>query len=335
MKISTTLKTLHRTSSAIFEGQVWQNLSLRTRFWFHGLANFRQISRLSGGCGCPSMDRAMEHDPQLLGVVVWPLVDARWPTGRRLQELMLHYKESACIGGMLEIELKETAIMLDLAGVLSSLSLCVERQRWFNREGQLVLSLFHDGNRVYSIAFLLSQENGERVAYVGAIQGVRQPEESDLYKNITKGACGLRPRDLTISLFLVFCEAIQVQRILAVQDRYRQHRHSYFGAAGNPKVFADYDAIWSEQGATLNEDGYYSLLPGVRAKPLESVSSNKRSMYRRRYQFLNESLTALQNVIQDRSTKPGEKNGGTGLTSRLAGLAVYLNDYTNTVQYLC
>ena len=262
------------------------------------MANFRTVGRMSTHTGFGNLADVAKKDERFFGVLIWPLIDARWEVSRRLAELQRHYQEVASIGSLLDLMPGDSKTLLRLVDANPALNLRIERPPWFTREGQLTLSIFFEDQRVYSVAFLLSKANGHRVAYVGAVQGVKQNEDSDLYKNITKDAHGLRPRDLVISLFLVLCESLDVREVLAVQDRYRQHRHSYFGPSGNPKVFADYDAIWQEHGAVLNFNGLHSLSPGVRVKPMESIPSKKRSVYRKRYHFLNESRTHLLKAVQ-------------------------------------
>jgi hypothetical protein len=129
------------------------------------------------------------------------------------------------------------------------------------------------------------------------VQGVKQAPDDSTYKLITKAAHGLRPRDLAIEMFLLFCESMHVDHVLAVRDKNRQHQHTYFGDSGKSEVFANYDAIWAENNAHLGSGDFYSLQPGLREKDLSSVASKKRSMYRKRHEFLSECLGALQHAV--------------------------------------
>jgi uncharacterized protein len=294
------IATIQKTAAAILGKSFWKNPTLRLRaiLWYQGIRNHLLIEKVRGSAFDSSLARALDQDEHFFGVLMWPLVDARWTADRRLSELLLHYQEVDSIGNIFSLRLEETRTLLNFEGDLSALSLCIEWQSFFRREGQLALSLFNGTDRVFSVAFLLSKVKSERVAYVGAVQGVKQSQESDLYKNITKAAHGLRPRDLIIALFLILCEAIEVKEILAVQDCNRQHRHAYFGRNGGADVLADYDIIWGEQDAELNQDGFFSLLPGVRVRDIDTIPSKKRSMYRKRYEFLNGCLSSLRQAIQ-------------------------------------
>jgi uncharacterized protein VirK/YbjX len=200
---------------------------------------------------------------------------------------MLHCQASAQLGSLLDLQMDEVRSVLKLDALCDTLELCLERRTWFSHEGRITLSLFYAAQRVYSLTFLLSSKDNRRVAYIGAIQGAKQSEDSDAHKIMTKAAHGMRPRDPTIAMFQMLCEALQIEQILAVRDQNRHHEHPYFGTGGNPLVFADYDSIWSENGGVLQSGGLYVLAPGVRRKDLAEVSSKKRSMYRKREDFLD------------------------------------------------
>ena len=294
----TTFRALWTASVALRNGGHWSHPAHFSRLWFHGLKNYRLVSQLYAHTGLCNISRLIAEKPHFLGVLVWPLVDRRWGASRRLSEVISHYREAARVGDLLDFRPEDTRILLSLGSIYPELTLCLERPSWFDREGQLTLSLFHAQQRVYSIAFQLSRGQGRRIAYIGAVQGVKQAPESDMYKSLTKAAHGMRPRDLTIALFLLLCKAIRVDVVLAVQDKNRQHRHRYFGASGMPEVVANYDAIWSEHEARLGSDGLYVLLPGFRKKDLAAVASKRRSMYRKRHDFLSSCQTSLDCMAQ-------------------------------------
>lgn len=291
------------------------------RLWIQGILNFRQISAACNYTGPGNFAQDRTNETQFWAILAGPLVDARWGTDRRIEEFMRHYQVAAKMGDLLDLQMEEIRSILKLDSVCEGLEVCLERRTWFGQEGQVTLSLFYAGERMYSVTFLLSFKEGRRVAYVGAIQGVKQAEDSDAYKVITKAAHGLRPRDLTIALFQSLCDAMQVSQILAVQDKNRQHRHGlwlreltiatfrlllnghhrriYSRSGDNPEVFADYDSIWTENGGVMRPDGMYLLAPGIRQKDLTDVASKKRSMYRKRQAMLEECQAAFHALVQN------------------------------------
>ncbi len=301
MNKSSALRLLQDASNSLFGDSFWRNpqIKLRTVYWINGLSNYPILNALTKNTLLGSATASQRGDPEHLGILMWPLVDARWNATKRLEMMASHYHEANSIGAGLTLAIDEVKTLVQFADDLSILSIRLERQGFFRREGQLALSLFHGEDRIYSVAFLISQAGGERVAYVGAIQGVKQSEDSSLYKTLTKDAHGLRPRDFTISAFLVFCKAIGVHCVYAVRDDNRQHRHSYFGRGGKAEVFANYDVVWEEHEGKATPDGYFELPVGIRIKDPASIPSKKRSMYRKRYALLEDVQSAIKAAIAE------------------------------------
>lgn len=309
------LRELMTASRVLFGPSFWRRpqLKLRTVFWFNGLSNYSRIGFLTPQQDLATASAAQRLDPEHLGILMWPLVDARWPARKRLEMMLLHYGETAAIGPSVQLAMEETRTLVQCAAALSGLSIRLERQGFFRREGQLALSIFHESERIYSVAFLLSRHQGKRVAYVGAIQGVKQSEDNTLYKSITKDAHGLRPRDLAISVFLVFCKALDVASVLAVGNDFRQHRHPYFGRAGKREVFANYDAVWDEHDGQADPQGFFNIPVGIRMRDPESIPSKKRSMYKKRYALLEQIESALcSGISQNKPIQLQASLGGPG-----------------------
>lgn len=296
------MRELLSASKTLFGTSVWAQPKLRAIFWFNGLLNHPQLPLRNRAAAACVARRLQCADPEHLGILMWPLVDARWRAPQRLEQMGRHYSEVEAIGPAVQLELDQVKTLLQFGAGLSALSVRLERQGFFRREGQLALSVFHAEERIYSVAFLLGRADGKRLAFIGAIQGVKQSEDSSLYKTITKDAHGLRPRDLAISLFLAFCKALAVDAVYAVQDAHRQHRHSYFGRAGKAEVFANYDAVWEEQDGRATATGFYELPVGIRMKEPESIPSKKRSMYKKRYALLEAAQTAFAAALAQDET---------------------------------
>lgn len=292
-----TYLALLQATKDLYRGGHWGNPKLFAQLWLQGMIDFRSVSTIYSDAPYGNISKILTDEPHFLGMLVWPLVDARWTPKQRLQHVILHYREAHKLGELLQIGPRQIKSILKLDALCESLEVCLENQPWFGREGQCTMSLFYAGERVYSVAFLLSEENGKRSVYIGAVQGVKQTDSDDTYKLLTKAAHGMRPRDLCIALFLVLCEAMQAKTIAAVQERNRQHQHPYFDAKQRAAIFANYDDIWTENGATLGADGHFMLEPGVRRKDLTEVPSKKRSMYRKRELFLEECQLALNTLV--------------------------------------
>ena len=55
----------------------------------------------------------------------------------------------------------------------------------------------------------------------------------------------------------------------------------------------DYDEVWRDRGGIRVADTHFELPIGGNRRPLDEIAAKKRSMYRRRYQMLDEISAAL------------------------------------------
>lgn len=125
----------------------------------------------------------------------------------------------------------------------------------------------------------------QRVAYVGALQGLRSPDALEIYRQLTHQLHGLRPRDLLLTAFRRFGLALEVTRILAVDDSHRVSSNGYFAASG--QVLSSYDEIWTESGGIATSGGFFELGPVAGRRESSAVPARKRALYRRRYEMLD------------------------------------------------
>src|SRR5262249_51543573 len=146
--------------------------------------------------------------------------------------------------------------------------------------------LFLADTRMFSLAFSLAFQDDALIAYVGAVQGRDIEGVLAEYRELTKAAHGMRPRDLLIEVFRIFCSTLGVTRILAVSDQYRHHRHAYFSKA-QKTFFNNYDEVWTERGGIRVDPMFFELAVETSQRDLDAIPAKKRGMYRRRYDMLN------------------------------------------------
>jgi uncharacterized protein VirK/YbjX len=141
-----------------------------------------------------------------------------------------------------------------------------------------------------AIAFTLGEEAGQRVAYVGALQGAHAGENFDprqLYRDMTHALHGMRPRDFLVSALRMLCTELRVSKLYAVANDSRHHHHPYFGGKKKSMHFLNYDEVWSENGGTRLNDGFFEIPVAYHHRDLKEISTHKRAAYRRRYQLLD------------------------------------------------
>lgn len=238
-----------------------------------------------------------------VGVVHWPYISKSWSSQDRLSVLASHYEvvTQSC-PQLLLFGRSERLVLSDLSAFAADCSLVLDRPIWFMREGELVLNLFQGDLRIASIAFTLCYTEGELCIFIGAVQGIHKGVESerslDIYRELTKSFEGLRPRSFLIEVIKYIAAQIGVARIFAVGDGFRHHRHAYFGAEKTQDLAANYDVIWLEHGATPSaREDFFEIPMASSNKPLESIPSKKRAMYRRRYELLDDTFKKIDGVL--------------------------------------
>lgn len=238
-----------------------------------------------------------------VGVVHWPYISKSWSPENKLSVLASHYEvvTKSC-PQLLLLGRSDSLLLSDLSEFATGCSLVLDRPFWFMREGELVLNLFQGDLRIASIAFTLCRTDTELCIFIGAVQGIHKGVESELslsiYRDLTKDFEGLRPRSFLIEVIKYIAINIGVERIYAVGDGYRHHRHPYFGAHKALELAANYDVIWLEHGATPSErEDFFEIPMMLSRKPLDSIASKKRAMYRRRYELLDDTFKKIDGVL--------------------------------------
>jgi len=172
-------------------------------------------------------------------------------------------------------------------------------------EGEVVISLFEESTRRYSLAFSLGSINGETVAYVGGLQGGGAENMIEIYRALTHALHGMRPRDFLFTSFRLLCRQLGVQRILAISERARLHRNPYFKYKVG--LFSDYDAIWKELGGVPLDNGFFEFgVPVVYREPAD-IPIRKRAQYRRRYEMLDGIAEQIERTCRSRLDDPGNR----------------------------
>lgn len=243
--------------------------------------------------------------PEMIGIVQWPYLHNGWDAGERFRVVSGHYSETRELK-WLRLGVHEERQLLELGDVLDGLSVVLDRPMWFLREGELTLNLFMHDERVYSLAFTLANRMGERVAYVGGIQGRSLEGIQGVYKDITKALDGMRPRDFLVAVLQFVCEAAGVSKLLGVSDGNRHQRHRYFRNGHYLSNSANYDEIWLDRGGKPVDGGFYEIPISPIRRAETEIPANKRAMYRRRYALLDRVREGISQGSRSLTLRAGE-----------------------------
>jgi uncharacterized protein VirK/YbjX len=238
-----------------------------------------------------------------IGTLQWPYLSKGWCPKRILNVMASHYETvMRRSSNLLLLERDAKLHLATLSECSENYELVIDRPIWFRREGELVVNLFVEDLRVASLAFTACEEMGKVNVFVGAIQGIHKGIASErslqIYKEVTKNCYGLRPKSLVIQVTRFLAAAINAENLYVVKDKDRHHRHPYFSNEKASDLGANYDDLWLEHGAFVTHYDDFFELPLVEPrKSVEQIPPRKRSMYRRRYEFLDQLNETIRTSV--------------------------------------
>jgi len=255
-------------------------LLLRTAVFFPTIRKWYSIS------DNPLLTQALLRFPLISGAMYWPYINHTWTMERRLAAIDQHFR---MLSGPASVIAHATFKEIELASLedeYAGLRLVLDKAAWFLREGEIVLNLFINDQRFYSIAFTLGVDKGQPLILVGALQGSNSEAAQGVYRDITHALHGMRPRDLLVVSLKMLCMELGIHRIWAVSSDNRQHNSPYFGDTHKEKVLVAYNEVWLEHGGRALDNGFYELPAIIRYKDMSDIPTRKRATYRRRYLML-------------------------------------------------
>lgn len=279
---------LWRCSAEVAGGRSLGAVGRRIRFLYSGWKH-QDLLRHFWGSQDVKLGRLVSERPRILDALIDPYQSTDWDVRTRLHKLRAHYETMEELDWLFDPLTEREVELCRLATEDPQLRLVLDDSIWFKDEGPLVLNLFLGDTRMFSLAFALRFEQGALIAHVGAVQGrnaVDLPDVKDIYRDLTRAAFGMRPRDLLIEAFRLLCQHLGVQRIFLVSDDHQQRRDAFF-AVTRHEVHAPYDAIWLERGAWRLDKSTFELPLHAKHRDAADIPSRKRRQYERRYAMLD------------------------------------------------
>jgi uncharacterized protein VirK/YbjX len=262
------------------------SVKLQAKFLGASLLGAAALKPLFSAAPDSYMGRYLSARPETAGLLIWPYQCAAWDRSLRIARFASHFDAIEAAPQQFQFGVDDKLMLLDLAEYMQGCSLVLDQPRWMAREGQLTLNLFQGRFRAFSITFSLFEGGRGTEVFIGGIQGRNTDDALERYRHLTKGFFGLRPRDLAIELLTSLAPVLRATRIYAVADNHRFFRHGYFKGDDHP-IYLDYDSIWKERGGIQIADTHFELPMTPARRDIEEVASNKRSMYRKRYEALD------------------------------------------------
>ncbi|WP_334156685.1 VirK/YbjX family protein [Oryzomicrobium sp.] len=277
----------HRKVRELYPSGTLQGWRNRIKLSARRLFNYSRTAAWWAFLDQPAMRPIAKQHFTLFEVIHRPYLHRGWSGAQRYVAVLGHYRlvESLRDFSFYDAHLRPVSLWTDeIEG--RRVELALHKDRRFCREGELALSLFVDGQRQLSLAFLLAELESRRVIYVGCLQGTSAPDCKETLAACTRAMHGLRPRDLLLWALRQIGQEIDARDIYAISHRFQQYASWHYTFGGGKTIQANYDDAWTEAGGVALSNGFFHLPVQVEERPLSEVKSSKRAMYRRRYEML-------------------------------------------------
>lgn len=245
----------------------------------------------------PILRELSQSKPRLILKVYRPYLSLALPAVRRLAAIRDHYGFvlASGLGPLTLLAARQPEILANAIGKSGSqLQLKLAAVDPMEREGELVLQLFNDGELIYSCAFSYIEGEHGIVLAIGCLQGPKVAHGQQLVRNTTRELHGLRPKTLLVRLLAHLGHHQRCAGVRLVGNKNRV----VLAAIRKGKVHADYDALWRELQAFQRPDGDFELAcEQIQPPCLVTVPSKKRAEVRRRHDMLEGLASSVCRAI--------------------------------------
>lgn len=138
------------------------------------------------------------------------------------------------------------------------------------------------------IIYLLTFGKIEDALLIAVIQGPNIEGSKEIVKQLTKKAHGLRPAYFMIEAMKALTQALGYQKLLGIPQKYQNKSR----LVQSKNYVVNYDQMFEESNGKLG--AYWDLPLAIEQKDMETIASNKRSMYRKRYAMLEDMAERIQ-----------------------------------------
>ncbi|HDR0627756.1 VirK/YbjX family protein [Pasteurella multocida] len=142
------------------------------------------------------------------------------------------------------------------------------------------------------LIYLLTFGKVEQSLLIAVIQGPNFEGSKELVKVLTKKCHGLRPAYLMVEAMKALTNALGYDKLLGIPHKYQNKSR----LVQSKRYVVDYDAIFAESAGELKD--YWELPVQFAMKDMDSIPSNKRSMYRKRYAMLEQLQASMKQTLQ-------------------------------------
>ncbi|PSU71799.1 DUF535 domain-containing protein [Photobacterium phosphoreum] len=275
-----------------YKASGWKKKRKDIRFIIWSYIHYSRLKHLMNTFLTPNLSVILALHPHIIKKPFKPYLCVNWNKQQRITSVTQHFQ---CMSELFSFNLPliyrdEGYRLLEIEDRdEAKYTLILDRGQ--NREGALGLRLVNEKNqRIYMVTMNLSPEN-QGSMYIGSIQGPNHDVENrnDVIKALTKGCHGLRPKALILEFAIMLARSFNLNVLCGISNKSHMYQSwRYIGRKRNVVTF-DYDSHWQEYGAEVFDDNFYKIPLDAPKKDLESLNRNKRKLYTKRYQWLEDT----------------------------------------------
>ena len=224
----------------------------------------------------PPIARIVALQPWLFERLHRPYLRAHLNARQRLAVILAHYEYCNRLGWQ-ALCLKIAQAPIELARIPNrhthTYRLQLTYASRFSKEGEWAVHLLDGQRRIYTFCASLLQERGQRLLFIGCLQGPTGADGRDLVRRVTRDLYGYRPRDLMLEAARAIGEAAGVAYLglIATRDHVYRHPRSRWRKRNTMTAWTfDYDVYAAELGGTADTAGYWRIPLRKDHKPIEA-----------------------------------------------------------------
>ncbi|MCW9718640.1 VirK/YbjX family protein [Avibacterium sp. 21-599] len=273
-----------------YDKRFLKRLRSRLRYYFYRVLCYKECHQFTLFLNQdPKWIPIFEKVPYRCNAVLRKYCDNRFSKKVRIQSILANFQLAEKFLGneRLETLIREDRVLL--AELPDGLKLYLNINAIDPFEGFLSINIKNENDEnVYDASFSFLTPNKLLIA---SIQGPNEANSQQLVKSATKSLYGIRPMFMIVNVFKLLCQLFACELVAIPHKNQAKYRWNDYN-----RLLFNYDDFWKENNG-IAENGYWTLPLEIERKPLEDIQSKKRSMYRKRYEMLDELETDLNTIF--------------------------------------
>ena len=297
------------TRSIYHDSSAARHIKKAAVFSLNSIRHQNELLRIQNVFNCPELKPVLELCPAILEKPFSPYVCADWGITERFEQIEHHFTYlKNTFGNNTHLFFHKNSYPLFSFNSIENEHYTFEVFPGYQCEGSIGLRIVDsDRNEIYTTSIHLSGSDEPSIT-IGAIQGPNDTIDDRQKKivTLTKTLHGLRPKALMVEAIYMFAHALNIKTIRGIRNNAHIYQSEKFSDAKRKSVHFDFDELWQEYQGTVESERFYRLPETPGRKVIEDLKSKKRSMYRKRYAWLDEihevTLERIQAVLIEPST---------------------------------